>query len=339
MTLLEPWVMIRLLVGAVATALFAYAALVGARVLRHPHIETATEERLVLERHFELAATLLRVGALLQVFSMLISIVAADRLSGSIRGAMCGYGVFGQNRWGWWSIAVGFMASLGSAVVLQILSLDRRVRGFDLMRSLSLACVVLAPIVAFDWGLSLAWLTKLDLTVVASCCSTTLDGVGRDGALFWQGPRVGVSWAAAVGIPAAIGAALIARHRPGRALVGISGAATLAMLPVAVGATVLEVAPHVYQVPEHLCPFCLLKADAYFIGYPLLAAIFLATTWGIGGALAAGLSTGPHARSVFPTFARSLMTRQAFAWTCALVLGSAPVLFDRIASPGASLFR
>ena len=331
--------MIRLLVGAVATALFGYAAMVGARVLRHARIETATEERLVLERHFELAATLLRVGALLQVFSTLISIVAADRLSGSIRGAMCGYGVFGQNRWGWWSIAAGLTASLGSAVMLQILSLDRRVRGFDLMRSVSLGCVVLAPVVAFDWGLSLAWLTKLDLSVIASCCSTTLDAAGRDGALFWQGPRVGVSWGAAVGIPLAIGAALLARRRPGRALVGISGAATLLMLPVAAGAVVLEVAPHVYQVPAHLCPFCLLKADAYFVGYPLLGAIFLAVTWGVGGALAASLSTGPHARSVFPHFARSLMTRQAVAWAFALVLGSAPVLFDTITSPGASLFR
>ena len=37
----------------------------------------------------------------------LVSIVAADRLSGSLRGAMCGYGVFSQNRWGWAAIAVG----------------------------------------------------------------------------------------------------------------------------------------------------------------------------------------------------------------------------------------
>jgi hypothetical protein len=331
--------MIRLLVGAVATVLFAYAAIVGARVQRYAHVETATEGRLSIERHFELASTLLRVAAALQVFSTIVSIVAADRLSGSLRGAMCGYGVLGQNRWGWWSLGVGLVASLASAVVLQILSLDGRVRGLDLMRSLSVACVALAPLVALDWGLSIAWLTKLDLSVVASCCSTTFDSARRDGTLFWQGPRLAAAWGAALGVPAAIGVALFARRRPARARVGLSGAATLAIVPLAIGAVVLEVAPHVYQVPEHLCPFCLFKADAYFIGYPLLGAIFLAATWGLGGALAAGLSTGTHAREAFPAFARSRMGRQAVAWAFAFILGAVPVLLHAVTSPGASLFR
>jgi hypothetical protein len=338
-TLIEPWVMMRLFVGAVATLLFGYGAVVGARVLRYAHLETASEGRLLIERHFELAATLVRIGAALQVFSTLLSVVAADRLSGSLRGAMCGYGVVGQNPWGWLSIAVGAVASLGAAVVLQLFSLDRRVRGLDLLRSLSVGCVILAPLVGLDWGLCLAWLTRLDLSVVASCCSTTLDGARRDGALFWQGPRVISAWAAAAGIPFAVGAALFARRRPARSTVALSGLATLAILPVAMGAAVLEVAPHVYQVPEHLCPFCLFKADAYFIGYPLFGAMFMAATWGLGGAAAAWLSTGAHAREAFPSFARSRMTWQAAAWTLALVLGAAPVALYAVNSPGASLFR
>lgn len=339
MTLLEPWVMIRVLSGAVATLLFGYGAIVGARVLKYAHLSSATEGRLLVERHFELAATLVRIAAALQVFSTLLSIVAADRLSGSLRGAMCGYGVVAQNRWGWPSIAVGLTASLAAGVVLQLLALDRRVRGLDLMRSISLACIVLAPLAALDWGFSFTWLTRLDLSVVASCCSTTLDSARREGALFWQGPRVTAAWGAAAGIPIAIAAALVARRRPARALVALSGMATLAILPLAVGAAMLEVAPHVYQVPDHLCPFCLFKADAYFIGYPLFGAIFFATIWGLGGAVAAGLSTGPHARDAFPSFAQSRMSRQALAWTFALVVGAAPVALFAATSPGASLFR
>jgi hypothetical protein len=50
MTLLEPWVMIRLMAGAVATMLFAFGALVGARILRYAHLEAATEGRLALEQ-------------------------------------------------------------------------------------------------------------------------------------------------------------------------------------------------------------------------------------------------------------------------------------------------
>jgi hypothetical protein len=339
MTLLEPWVLICLIASAAATFSFGYAAVVGARVLAHAHVEAATEGRLALERQFELAATLLRVGALFQVFATLVSIVAADRLSGSLRGAMCGYGVFAQNRWGFLALGVGLASSLAAGVALELLSLDRRVRGLDLMRSLATLAVGLAPAVALGFGLTMAWLTKLDLSVTASCCSTTLDAARRDVVLFWQGPRAIAAIGALGAVPLAAGTALFARSRPGRAPVALSGFAALLALPFAIGAVVLEVAPHVYEVPEHLCPFCLFKGDAFFIGYPLFAAIFLATTWGLGAAAAALLCTGSHVRDAFPSFARSRMAREALAWGVALALGAAPVVLHVARAPGASLFR
>ncbi|HEX9296292.1 MAG TPA: hypothetical protein VF881_10665 [Polyangiaceae bacterium] len=339
MTLLEPWVMMRLMAGLVATLLFAYGAFVGARILKYAHLGAATEGQLSLERQFELAATLVRFAAMVQLLSLLLSVLAADRLSGSIRGAMCGYGVVAQNRWGWVSIGVTLVVSLVSAILLQLLLLDRNVRGLDLLRPLAFFCIALAPAAAFDLGLALGWLTRLDLTVVASCCSTTLDAARREGNEYWQGPRLLATWSAVVGVALAIVAALLARRRPGRALVGVAGAVSLALVPVAIVAVVLEVAPHVYEVPQHLCPFCLFKEDAYFIGYPLFAAIFLAATWGLGAGAAAFVSTGEHARNAFPAFARSRMVRQAVAWTVALALGAGPVALHAVHSPGASLFR
>jgi hypothetical protein len=339
MTLLEPWVMIRLVAGAVATMLFAYGALVGAKILRFAHLEEATEGRLSLERQAELAATLVKVGAIVQLLACVVTVVAADRLSGAIRGAMCGYGVVDQNRWGWVSIVATIVAGTLAGVVLQLFALDRQVRGLDLMRPLAASCIALAPIIAIDWGLAGAWLTRLDLSVVASCCSTTLDEARREGLAYWQGPRQFATWGALVGVALAIAAAFFALRRPRRPIVVLSGALALVVAPLALGAITLEVAPHVYEVPQHLCPFCLFKADAYFIGYPLFGAIFLAVVWGLGAAAGAVVSSGVHAHDAFPAFARSRMTRQAFAWSFALALGALPVVMYAVASPGTSLFR
>ena len=55
--------------------------------------EARREGQLSLERHFELAGNLVRFGAIAQLFALLLSVIAADRLSGAIQGAMCGYGV------------------------------------------------------------------------------------------------------------------------------------------------------------------------------------------------------------------------------------------------------
>ncbi len=311
----------------------------GARVLRHAHVETATEGQLLLERHFELAGNLVRLGAIAQLFCLVLSVVAADRLSGAIQGAMCGYGVIHQNPWGWPSLAVTIFVSLGAGTLLQLLALDRNVRGLDLMRPLAALCIAIAPVALLDTVLSAAWLGSLDFSVVASCCSTTLGAGRRDAPLFWQGPRLFATWGAVATALLAIATALWASRRPARGVVTLAGVAALAAVPFAVGAVVLEVAPHVYEVPEHLCPFCLFKADAYFIGYPLFGAIFLAAAWGIGAALAALLSRGENAHAAFPAFARSRLLRQAGAWGVALFLGALPVALYAITSPGASLFR
>jgi len=337
--LLEPWVFARIVAAVVTASLFAYGAVVGARVLGHAHVEAATEGQLSLERHFELAGSLVRFGAVAQLFSLVLSVLVADRLSGAIQGAMCGYGVVHQNRWGWISLATTTMVSLAAGVLLQLLALDRRVRGLDLMRPLALLCVVIAPAALLDTVLSSAWLGSLDFSVVASCCSTTLGEGRRAGASFWQGPRVLTTWGAVIGGMVAIGTALLAFRKPARHLVALAGVTALAVVPLAVGAVILEVAPHVYEVPDHLCPFCLFKADAYFIVYPLFGAILLAGIWGLGASAAALVAKGEHARMAFPAFAQSRMIRQASAWAVALAIGALPIGLYALSSPGASLFR
>lgn len=339
MNLLEPWVLARIAAAVVTASLFAYGAVVSARVLRHAHVETATEGQLLLERHFELAGNLVRLGAIGQLFSLVLSVLAADRLSGAIQGAMCGYGVVHQNRWGWMSLGSTVVVSMVAGVLLQLLALDRRVRGLDLMRPLAWLCIGIAPMALFDTVLSSAWLGSLDFSVVASCCSTTLGEGRREGAVFWQGPRVLMTWGAVLGGVLAIGTALWAFRSPARRLITFAGVTALAVLPFAAGAVILEVAPHVYEAPEHLCPFCLFKAEAFFIGYPLLGAVFLAGVWGLGAAVAAWLANGEHARAAFPAFARSRMIREALAWTVALFIGALPIGLYALSSPGASLFR
>jgi hypothetical protein len=357
-TLLEPWVIIRLVAGAVATLLFAYGAAASVRLLRYAHLDAATEGRLALERQAELASTLVKVGAATQLLAFVLSVLAADRLSGAIRGAMCGYGVVDQNRWGWISVGSTAVTSTAAGVLLQLFALDRRVRGLDLMRPLAVACLAMAPLVALDWGIAGAWLTRLDLTVVSSCCSTTLDEAAREGVAYWHGPRAIAVGGTLAGVAVLVCIALAAWRRERRPtmeqrpeddgrrqeqstrlIAVVAGAMALLTAPLAFGAVTLEVAPHVYEVPQHLCPFCLFKADARFIGYPLFGAIFLALMWGLGAAVGAMVCSGEHARQAFPEFAHSRLTRQALAWGFAVVLGALPVAAYALSSPGASLFR
>jgi hypothetical protein len=339
MNLLEPWVLLRLVAGLVACLLFARGAMTAQKVLRHFELGKATEGQLALEKQIELSATFVRIGAVVQVLALVLSVLGADRMSRGVRGAMCAYGVFGANEWGFRSLAVTGGVALFAGVLAQVYAFDARVRALDLARPLSVMTLAMLPLSVMDLSCAFEFLSKLDLSVVASCCSVQLDPVAAGGETFATGPRVLVTALAAIGTVASIGIALLAARSPTKTRITLAGAMTLVTLPVAIAASVLEVAPHVFEVPQHVCPFCLLRSDVLAIGYPLYGALFLATTWAVGAGLSAVLARGAAARDALAPFARGLLRRGAVAWALALVIAIAPIARFAILSGGASLFH
>jgi hypothetical protein len=336
--LLEPWVLLRLAAGLVAFALFARGAMTAQRVLRHFDVTRATEGQLALERRLELAATFARVAAVVQVLALALGALAVDRLSRGVRGAMCAYGVFAAHEWGFRSLFATAGVALAAGVLTQVFAFDARVRSLSLARPLAIATCIMAPLSLFDLAAAAKFLLGLDLSVVASCCSVQLDPAAADGEAHAVGPRVLLTALAVAGAALSILSALLAARSPSRARVLTAGALSLATLPAALGATVLEVAPHAFEVPTHLCPFCLLKPDVLGLGYPLYAAVFLASTWGLGAAASALLSHDVAAKSALEPFAARRLRRGALAWAFALALGAAPIVRFSLLSGGASLF-
>jgi hypothetical protein len=336
--LLEPWVLLRIVAGLVAFLLFARGAITAQRVLRRFDVARATEGQLALERQMDLASTFVRIGAIVQVLALALSALASDRLSRGVRGAMCAYGVFGANEWGFRSLAATAVVALAAGVLTQVLAFDARVRGLDLVRPIAKLTLLMAPLSALDLAFAYEYLSRLDLTVVASCCSVQLDPIAARGSGFAGGPRVIASIVAIAGTVLSIGAALFAARSPTRARVAIAGVLTLLTLPAALAASVLEVAPHAFEVPQHVCPFCLLRSDVLAIGYPLFGALLLAAIWAGGAAASALLARGDAARDALGPFARLRLTRGAAAWALALIVGLVPIVRFAVVSGGASLF-
>jgi hypothetical protein len=339
MNLLEPWILLRLAAGLVASALFLGGARTSWRVLRHFDVAHACEGQLALEKQQELAATFIRVATVLQVGCLAFTVVAADRLSRSVRGAMCAYGVFHSNDWGFRSLGATVLMALVVGVLSQIQAFDSRVRATtDLVRPLAIGALIVAPLAIVDVVTTSLFLLKLDLSAVASCCSVQLDESVAAVSQTIGGPR----WVAAVSAIAAILFAivvgLLAARRPRAPLVALAGAASTAALLPAVAAVVFVVAPHTFELPAHLCPFCLLRSDVLLMGYPLFGALFLAVVWGAGAAVCGLLVRSPGTREAFGSFARSRLRRGVVAWTVALLVGAGPVFRYAMISHGAGLF-
>lgn len=330
--------LLRLAAGLVACLLFARGALTAQRVVRHFDLGRATEGQLALEKQIQLAATFVRIGAVVQVLALALSALGADRMSRGVRGAMCAYGVFGANEWGFRSLAVTAAVAVLAGVLAQVYAFDSRVKTLALARPIAGLTLLMLPLSIVDFAFASEFLGKLDLTVVASCCSVQLDPVTASGETFAAGPRVLSTWLAAGGTALAIGLALWVAKAPSKNKIILASSVSLLALPAAIAASVLEVAPHAFEVPQHICPFCLLRADVLAIGYPLYGAIFLATVWALGAGVSAVLARGLDAESALFPFAANRLRRGAFAWIFAIFIGIVPIVRYAIVSNGASLF-
>lgn len=337
--LLEPWVLLSVIASAIATLLLARAGATAIRVLRHFDARRATEGQLALERRLELASTFVRVAFTLDLAALVLLVLSADKLSHAIRGAMCGYGVFAANDWGFRALFAAIASVFVTGLVAQVFAFDARVRGMDLARPLSVATLVTVPFGVAKLALVWLFLSKLDLTVVASCCSVDLDTAAADTTLYAHGPRELAAYGAPATTALAAALALVAARRPTRGKVAVAGASALLAAVLGVAAAVLEVAPHAFETPRHVCPFCLVKPDVLAIGYPLFGALLAAGLWAAGAALATALARGPAAREAWAGFVRDRLRREAVALVVALVVGVAPVVRYAVVSGGAPLFR
>ncbi|MBJ73930.1 MAG: hypothetical protein CMN31_21825 [Sandaracinus sp.] len=340
----RPWILARLATGLVAVVLCAVAVSVAFRVLRHWRIGATSEGQLALERRAELAATLVQLGLILALTGLTLTVLAADRSAQSIRGAMCAWGVFDSTGVGFWPLATGAAASLACALWLVLHRLDLRLATPVLTRRKFLALFAVAPLVWLDFGVSAAFLAQLDFEVVASCCSVSLDGgaAGRWGAEGGHGAAV---FGLALVLALTAAAALWATRRSARrgrvprasayAAAGLSVAAAGAMAP----AVLLYVAPHAYELPHHLCPFCLLHADVGGVGWPLFTALFAATALGAGAGVVAALRKAAGDDAAVAALAARLGRWGAWAWTAAALIAMAPVVRYWIVSGGAPLMH
>lgn len=342
--LLHPTLLARVLGGLAALGVTLVASGVGLQVLRARRAEGSVgaallrEDAIALERRAELAAMLVQAAMVFQLLNVVLSVVAADRLSASVQGAMCAYGVLDLGESGFVMLGVTVLTALCCALWLALYRYDLRLPTSSLGAVTWRALLVIAPLLALDVTLTLRFVLSLDLSVVASCCASQLD------------PEVAASLGAHVGLPRAafglaVGASLTsaalglrmqrsdARALPPLLALG-SAIACVASVPAIMG----FVAPHAYGSPVHTCPFCLLHADVWGVGWPLFGALFAGLALGTVPVVVRGLSrvSGErvHARALEQAAARFA----AYAFVGLFTLLVAPVVVYLVRSGGVSVF-
>ncbi|MEC7520072.1 MAG: hypothetical protein VYE22_09420 [Myxococcota bacterium] len=335
--LLRPWIVARLLSGGAVALLALFGAVVAWRVLRRWRIGATSEGQLALERRAELVAAVVQIALVFAVMNLALTVLTADRLTHSIRGAMCAWGVFDASPYGFVALATSALGAALCALWVVLHRLDLKLARPTLTRRKFAALFGLAPVLALDLWVTARWALDLDMEVVATCCSLGLDdalGGARGSA---GGDRVLAAWLAlGTGLGAAVASGL-AWRRPTRFTAWLAAALSVTAAAAAIPAILWFVAPHAYETPHHLCPFCLLHADVGGIGWPLFGALFGAAVCGAALGLVES-QRGASEADATASLSRRLGGWALAGWALTLFLGALPVVRYAWVTGGASLF-
>jgi len=337
--LLDLWILARLALGFSAFALVTVGATTAARLAWRWRADDSGRRQLAAERKAELVATTLQVAMVFSVAGVVLTALMADRLTQTIRGAMCAYGVLASTGAGFAALGASCFAALGSALWWSLHRFDVSLRRPVLTRRKLIAAIGVAGLVALDTFLTLRFVLQLDFEVIASCCSVFLDGdvaAFRAGSLPLSRSSVGLLGTVAVGV--AMVSSLAAAARPGAMRGFLAAVGSLLGGALGFAAVTWIVAPHVYATPFHVCPFCLLNSTGWWVGWILFPCI------GVGTALGLAIGVVELNRRVAgePEVTDALVGRlgrgAAIAWGFGLVVGLGIVLGYLLRSGGVSVF-
>lgn len=280
--LANPWILARLAFATLALATALVSTIAAARILAIPADAPPDARALRAERDAELSAVGLRLALVFAWAGASTTVLAAHRLAGSVRGAMCAYGVLATSPLGARSLVASALSALAASAWLGMRSVDARIARGSLARTLARGAWIVTALIAIDSLSAGAFFLGVDLRAHASCCST---GVARAATL---DPAARPWVSAAIG-PIAAGAAMLAAGAAWRlarapSVRSAATASVLAVIASASGIVALRdvVAPYAFQSPQHRCAYCLLRVeDAGWLGPLVLIA------WTVASALSA----------------------------------------------------
>lgn len=283
--ILNPWIL-GLLAGHV-TLLFIYLPAVKSawRIRRRWCFESSSEVQYDLEKRTYLVSSVMNMVLAIQMTMLFLLVLAADELSKLLPGAMCATGVFSANEFGYPLLIVKIVSFFGYFSWLVLNHQDNRSETYPLIRTKYLLLMGLFPFVVVELILLYLFAANLNPSVISSCCGSiyaeTASGMG--------GMIAGMSpW---ISLPALFGVCFIIQFNtllekrnvsePSRWNALLDLTVWPLFFTIAIMNIISFFSIYIYEMINHKCPFCFIKGEYHYLGYPIYLTLFAATASGL----------------------------------------------------------
>jgi hypothetical protein len=279
--ILHPAIIALLVSSGMISLLVLYAAWYGVRIIRSWDIHSGSSMQLDLERRTYLISTVLAYAFGFQLISLFLFIYTADSLCTLFTGAMCAAGTLNVNEYGYPVLILKILNFILAGLWLIVNYADNRGYDYPLIRKKYAFLIGMTPLLIAETVLQARYFLGLHPDVITSCCGSLFSGGGQGiaseiSAFPANTMKALLSFAMAMTLGAGIW--FHRKQRGGYFFSIVAGAS----FPIALAAVLSFIAPYVYELPTHHCPFCLLQREYGYVGYPLYAALLTAGVTGLG---------------------------------------------------------
>jgi hypothetical protein len=274
MILFSPYVLTLTLMEGILLLLGFIALLASIRIGLDFDPSKSTAYQYALNKKSYLVATIIMFILLLKLPLFLFFVWTLDILSLSVAGAMCAAGIVSATEWGstMFFLKIINLFLLAAWVLMHRLDLSESTYPFTKRKFLLFQGLFF--LLFLEFALQLAHFLQIPADSPVACCSVLFDQTGQTYEAFWLHPS-----------------AILGAFLGGYAMLWVFywfknplmfGIATLVWMGVSIHALIRVFSPYIYELPTHMCPFCLLQKEYFFVGYLMYALLFLGA---LGGTL------------------------------------------------------
>jgi len=328
--MLHPGVIALILGSSITLLLLFTASALGIKILIKWDMESSSEDQLILERRTYLVSTLVQYGLIFEILSIFLFIYTADDVHNLIVGAMCATGTLNANSYGFPVLYAKIISVFISSSWIAVNHIDNGAEDYPLTRTKYTLLLFIIPFIFAGYVLQLLFFSHLSPNVITSCC----------GVLFSEGgPKIASSLASLpvhktevtffslflIMVALSIMASKTGR-KPYTVLLSII---SVLFFVVSIAAIISFISPYFYQLPSHHCPFDFLQSEYYYVGYPLYAALFTGSFFGMITGIVEPFKKIGSLASLIP----SIQKRWSLIALCAIIVFVMIVLFPMVFLP------
>jgi hypothetical protein len=276
--LLSSEVIVYLLSETILYLLLFIAFISTLGLLKRWNFDLFTTEQFALENRSYLIMTIIFFAMLLKVVLLPYFVYTIDNLSNLIPGAMCGAGVIKANEYGNPLLSLKIIILFLSALWLSMNSIDLKEKNYPYLKLKSWFFVLIFFMLSAEYLLDILYFTHIETTNPVSCCSVIF---GQTGGV--NGLPFGLDIPKLLILFYLLFALLILTTVSELAVMSIVTSILFGV--IAYYSVVYFFGTYIYELPTHLCPFCMLQDHYFYVGYLLWGLLLLGVFLSIDAAI------------------------------------------------------